>query len=94
MAGRQDWNLVAHAIKHGYTLVTNNRADFTGLLRERHHPGLICINVAHGRDSLHVQQTLFAHALTEIDAEHLPGHVFDVTLDEDDTVRITRTPAA
>lgn len=90
LGGLGDWRVVGYAIEQGFALVTNNRTDFTRLMaQEQNHPGLICINVAHGRNSLHVQQKLFAHALNEIGTERLPGSIFDVTLDTDGKVRIT-----
>lgn len=91
LGGEGDWSVVGYAAEHGYALVTNDRADFIRLLaQEPHHPGLICINVAHGLNSRDVQRTIFAHALDQIDADQLPGSIFDVTLDTDGTVRITR----
>ena len=90
LGGKGDWSVAGYAAEHGYALVTNDRTDFTRLLaREPHHPGLICINVAHGLNSLNVQRTMFAHALDKIDAEQLPGNIFDVTMHADGTVRIT-----
>ena len=90
LGGLGDWRVVGYAIEQGFALVTNNRTDFTRLMaQEQNHPGLICINVAHGRNSLHVQQKLFAHALNEIGTERLPGSIFDVTLDTNGKVRIT-----
>lgn len=86
----KDWSVADYAAEHGYVLVTNDRTDFTRLMAQRsNHAGLICVNVAHGRNSREVQRTMFGHALDQIDAEQLPGNTFDVTLDADGTVRIT-----
>ena len=53
-------------------LVTNDRADFTALMeREQEHPGLVCVTVAHGLNSLDVQTRLFEHALTRLAGEDL-----------------------
>ena len=55
LRSRKDWLLVRRAIRDGYVLVTNDTADFTSLMeREHRHPGLVCMNVAHGLMSLDV----------------------------------------
>ena len=88
--GKADWSLVDYAVEHDYVLVTNNCTDFIPLvMRQAHHPGLICINFAHGLSSRDAQRRLLAKALDEIDAAHLPDSVHDVTLEADTTVRIT-----
>ena len=52
----KDWALVRRAVHDGDVHVTNDTADFTLLMeREHRHPGLICMNVAHGLMSLDVQ---------------------------------------
>jgi len=52
-------------VERGFVLVTHDRTDFTSSMdREILHPGLVCLNVAHGLMSLDVQQGLFEHALT------------------------------
>ena len=67
LSAHQDWALVRRAINDGYVLVTNNRADFTSLMeREPDHPGLVCINMAHGLMSLTAQQALFKYALGQV----------------------------
>ena len=49
LRSRQDWTLVRRAVDDGYVLVTHNSTDFTAMMEhESHHPGLICMNVAHG----------------------------------------------
>ena len=91
LGSRQDWALVRRAVDDGYALVTHNRTDFTSLMeREPLHPGLVCLNVAHGLMRLGVQQELFEHALTHIDDVGLEGHVLEITLAADRTVRVDR----
>lgn len=91
LRSRQDWALVRRAVDDGYTLVTHNRTDFTSLMeREPLHPGLVCLNVAHGLMRLDVQQELFELALTHIDDVGLEGHVLEITLSADTTVRVDR----
>ena len=93
LRSRQDWALVRRAVDDGYVLVTNDRADFTSLMeREPVHPGLVCVNMAHGLMSLAVQQALFEHALGRITDDDLAGQVLEVTLTADRTVRVDRYP--
>ena len=93
LRSRQDWALVRRAVDDGYVLVTNDRADFTSLMeREPVHPGLVCVNMAHGLMSLAVQQALFEHALGRIADDDLAGQVLEVTLTADRTVRVDRYP--
>ena len=54
------------------------------------HPGLICLNVAHGLMRLDVQRNLFEYALTTNGDADLAGHVLEVTLAADGTVRVER----
>lgn len=94
LRSRQDWMLVHRAVDDGYVLVTNDRADFTSLMdREPVHPGLVCMNVAHGLMSLAVQQSLFEHALSYIADDDLAGQVVEVTLAADRTIRVDRYPS-
>lgn len=91
LGSRQDWALVRRAVDDGYTLVTHNRVDFTSLMkREPLHPGLVCLNVAHGLMRLDVQRELFRHALTHIGDAGLAGHVLEITLAPDRAVRVER----
>lgn len=93
LRSRQDWALVRRAVDDGYVLVTNDRADFTSLMeREPIHPGLVCVNMAHGLMSLPVQQALFEHVLCRVVDEDLAGQVLEVTLTADRTVRVDRYP--
>ena len=63
------------------SLVTHDSADFTALMeREPRHPGLVCMNVAHGLMSLDVQQTLFDYAIKQIANGGLAGRIVEITL--------------
>ncbi len=84
----QDWALVQRAAEEGYTTVTNNSTDFITLLeRVPDHPGLVCIDVAHGLMSLDVQQRLFDYALAQIGGTDLSGRIVRVVLAADRSVR-------
>ena len=94
LRARRDWALVRRAVEDGYVLVTHDRTDFTLLMeREPVHPGLVCLNVAHGLMRLGVQQGLFEHALTQITDVDLGGQVVEVTLAANRTVRVDRYPS-
>ena len=81
LRSRQDWALVRRAVEDGYPTVTNNSADFTALMeRDPAHPGLVCIDVAHGLMSLDVQQRLFGYALAQIANTDLTGRIVRVAL--------------
>ena len=91
LRSRQDWALVRRAVRDGYVLVTNDTADFTSLMaREPRHPGLICLNVAHGLMRLEVQTRLFEHALAQVADVELAGQILEITLSTDRTVRVDR----
>ena len=91
LRSRKDWLLVRRAIRDGYVLVTNDMIDFTSLMeRERGHPGLVCINVAHGLMSLEVQTSLFELALDQLAEVDLEGQILEVTLSADLVVRVAR----
>ena len=95
LRSRQDWVLVRRAIDDDYILVTHDSADFTALMeREPRHPGLVCMNVAQGLMSLDVQQTLFDYAITQIADYALAGHVVEITLTTDSTIRLATYPSA
>ena len=94
LRAREDWALVRRAIDEGYVLVTNDRADFTPLMqREPHHPGLVCITVAHGLMSLDVQTELFKQALICLEEEDIAGRVLEIALRADRTVRFDLYPS-
>lgn len=91
LRSRQDWALVRQAVRDGYVLVTNDTADFMSLIaREPRHPGLICMNVAHGLMRLDVQAKLFEHALTRLTDVELAGQILEITLTTDRTVHVDR----
>ena len=70
-------------------LVTHDGTDFRSLMeRARSHPGLICMNVAHGLMGLDVQQGLFKHARTQLADAELVGQVVEITFAADQTVRV------
>ena len=72
-------------------LVTNDTADFMSLMaREPRHPGLTCMNVAHGLMRLDVQAKLFEHALTRLADVELAGQVLEIALTSDRTVHVDR----
>lgn len=94
LRSRQDRVVVRRALDDGYVLVTHDRADFTSLTeREPVHPGLVCVNVAHGLMSLAVQQALFEHVLGHIAGDDLASQVLEITLTADRTVRVDRYPS-
>ena len=93
LRSRQDWALVRRAVEDGYVLVTHDAADFTALMEhEPHHPGLVCMNVAHGLMSLDVQQRLFEHAMTQIADVDLSGQVVEITVTAERKIRFDRYP--
>ena len=78
-----------HALAGGYVLVTNDKGDFAPLIeRERRHPGLICIMVAHGMMSLDVQTRLFEYGLRQLAEQDIAGRVMEIALDADRAVRV------
>ena len=94
LRAREDWALVRRAVAGGYVLVTNDRTDFTTLLeREPHHPGLVCITVAHGLMSLDVQTGLFEHALVHLEGHDIGDRVLEISLRADRTVRFDLYPS-
>lgn len=94
LRSRRDWALVRRAVEDGYVLVTHNSADFSALMeRETRHPGLICMNVAHGLMSLEVQQRLLEHAMTQIAGVDLSGQIVEITLTAERKVRLDRYPS-
>ena len=94
LRSRQDWALVRRAVDDGYVLVTHDSVDFTALMeREPHHPGLVCMNVAHGLMSPDVQRRLFGHAMTRIANVDLSGQIVEITLTADRKVQFDRYPS-
>ena len=94
LRSRRDWALVRRAVEDGYVLVTHNSADFTTLMEhEPCHPGLICMNVAHGLMSLDVQQRLLEHTMTQIAGVERSGLIVEITLTAERKVRLDRYPS-
>ena len=91
LRSQPDWKLAQRAASDGCVLVTNNTTDFTALMkRQSGHPGLVCINIAHGLMSLAVQQQLFEFAITQIADEHLAGQIVEITLTSRRQIRFHR----
>ena len=94
LRSRQDWALVRRAIDNRYILVTHDSTDFTALMeRQPRHPGLVCMNVAHGLMSLDVQKRLFDYAIAHVADGELTGQVVEVTLTADSTIRLATYPS-
>lgn len=95
LRSRQDWALVRRAVDDGYVLVTHDSADFTALMEcEPRHPGLVCMNVAHGLMSLDVQRRLFGYAMTQIADVDLSGQIVEIALTAERKVRLDRHPSS
>ena len=93
MCGRASPCSRRRAVEDGYVLVTHNSADFTVWMEhESRHPGLICMNVAHGLMSLDVQQRLLDHAMTKVAEVDLSGQIVEITLTAERKVRFDRYP--
>ncbi len=91
LRSRKDWSIVRRAIDDGYVLVTNDKTDFTSLLRrEKMHAGLVCLNVAPGLMSLEAQKRLFALALERLGDREPINELLEITLMEDRSIRVDR----
>ena len=89
---KADWAIVRRAVEDGYVLVTNDAADFTSLLeREERHPGLVCLNVAHGLMRLDVQRRLFGYALDQLGDKEPFNEVLAITLTVDRMIHTERS---
>jgi len=100
LAGHKDWELTPIILDGDWTFVTKNSVDFRG---PRDKPGtkgqyadvairagLICLNGPPGMD-LDMQIELFEQALVELDADpDLVNQVLEITLDDDDDLRVLR----
>lgn len=76
LGGQKDWQLMARIRGEDYTLVTNNRGDFSALFtKEEVHAGLVIIvpNVTPSR-----QRDLFQAALSHIGARGLMNAILEV----------------
>jgi predicted nuclease of predicted toxin-antitoxin system len=78
LGGRKDWQLMTRIRAEGYTLVTNNRTDFSALYaKEELHAGLVIIlpNVTPSR-----QRELLRAALLHVGRRDLINAVLEVDL--------------
>jgi len=81
LGGYKDWQLMTKIREEDYTLVTNNRTDFTALYaNEEMHAGLVLIlpNITPSR-----QQELFRAALSHIGKWDLTNAVLEVDFAND-----------
>ncbi|WP_454685496.1 DUF5615 family PIN-like protein [Ancylobacter moscoviensis] len=99
-AGLKDWELKPIILEGDWTFVTKNSVDFRGPkdrpgTRGQYadvalHAGLVCLNGPPGMD-LDMQIELFEQALLELDHDDdLVNRVLEVTLDDEDALRIVR----
>ena len=83
----EDWYLVQRAVNDGRVFVTNNATDFKTLFgREEVHPGLVCLNFAHGHMTLASQKRLFQHALELLRSLDPVNEVLEIILHSDGLV--------
>ena len=84
----QDWQLVQYAIDNDWVIVTHNSAHFKALVaRTTVHPGLVCLNVAHGEMNINVQKRLFQRALVHLHDSDPVNEVLEISLDANSVVR-------
>lgn len=84
----QDWQLVQYAVDNDWVIVTNDSAHFKTLVaRTAMHPGLVCLNAAHGAMNLDVQKRLFQLALTQLRERDPVNEVLEISLDANSVVR-------
>lgn len=98
-SGWKDWSLVPFIIDGDWTFVTRNSIDFRGPASKRGsrgqyadvaiHAGLVCLNGPDGMN-LDVQFELFEYALDEIGQSDMINQVLEITLLDDDEVRVLR----
>jgi hypothetical protein len=99
-SGLKDWQLKPLILDGDWTFVTKNSADFRGpdaapgskgqYADVAIHAGLVCLNGPPGID-LDVQLELFECALDELASDgDLVNQVIEITLEEDDSIRIQR----
>ena len=99
-SGAKDWDLIPLIIEDDWTFVTRNSVDFRGAAsrpgekgqyaRVDLHAGLVCLNGPEGMTRA-LQLELFEQALLELDADpDLVNQVLEVTLEDDDHLRVIR----
>jgi hypothetical protein len=99
LGGLKDWELKPVILDGDWTFVTKNSADFRGAKDDPGtngqyadvaiHAGLVCLNGPPGMD-LDMQIELFEQALTELDDDDLVNQVLEVTLEDEETLRVVR----
>jgi Domain of unknown function (DUF5615) len=97
--GWKDWHLKAVIVDGDWTFATKNSIDFRGPASEPGskgqyadvaiHAGLICLNGPEGMD-LDMQLELFGIALDEVGDGDLVNQVLEITLADDDEIRLLR----
>jgi len=79
---------VQYAIDNDWVIVTHNSAHFKALVaRTTVHPGLVCLNVAHGEMNINVQKRLFQRALVHLHDSDPVNEVLEISLDANSVVR-------
>lgn len=100
LGGLKDWELKPIILEGDWTFVTKNSVDFRGPKEKPGakgqyadvviHAGLVCLNGPPGMD-LDMQLDLFDQVLIELEQnDDLVNQVCEVTLEDDDTLRIVR----
>ena len=78
-----------YAIDNDWVIVTHNSAHFKALFaRTAVHPGLVCLNVAHGEMNINVQKRLFQRALAQLHDSDPVNEVLEISLDANSVVRV------
>ncbi len=100
LAGLKDWELKPIILDGDWTFVTKNSVDFRGpkdnpgakgqYADVAIHAGLVCLNGPPGMD-LDMQLELFQQALLELEGDDdLVNQVLEVTIEDEETLRIVR----
>jgi len=98
-SGWKDWSLIRFILGGDWTFVTRDALDFRGPASApgskgqyadvEIHAGLICLNGPEGMD-LDLQLELFELALNEVGDGDLVNKALEITLREDNEVRVLR----
>lgn len=87
LAGQADYRIWRHAVAGGYSIVTNNAADFRKLAGQAiAHPGLIIL-LPNARPS-HQRRLLQAFLRLGVVEEEMAGTIVEIDLVGDDDVEI------
>jgi hypothetical protein len=99
LGGWKDWSLMRFILDGDWTFVTRNAVDFRGPASARGakgqyadveiHAGLICLSGPEGVD-LDLQLELFELALDEVGNGDLVNQALEITLREDNEIRVLR----